>query len=431
MVMREAVCLRRLGGRRCEEVRFGRFLANRKVTAERLLEGWNEQTAPAARGRHVLAIQDTTELNFRTTPTRRRGLGEIGKGGGHGALLHAMLALDADTGLCLGLVAGQIWTRRGRVSLAHGKRPLAQKESQRWLSTAAQAKTVLSAAASVTVIADRESDIYAEWATLPSPGFHLLTRVMHDRALSDGSSLYAAAERLAPADRAIVELPARAPHRAARRTQLTLRFGPIKVRRPRSNPGAPDLPASVALNLVEVVEMQPPDGVEPVHWRLLTTHAIPDAASAWRIVNWYKARWTIEQLFRVLKSQGLKLEDSQLDTADRLIKLTAIAAKAAALTLQLVQARHGRDTQPANLAFAPAEIGALDALNPSVEGKTRLQKNPHPRHSLPWAAWIIARLGGWDGYPSSKPPGPVTFHHGLQYFRAFATGWACKNVCMP
>jgi hypothetical protein len=342
-----------------------------------------------------------------------------------------MLALEADTGLCLGLVAGRIWTRQGRVGLPHGKRPLAQKESQRWLSTAAQAKTVLSAAASVTVIADRESDIYAEWATLPSPGFHLITRVMHDRALSDGSGLYAAGERLAPADTASVEMPARPPHRAARRAQLTLRFGPISLRRPRTNPGAPGLPASVALNLVEAVEMQPPEGVEPVHWRLLTTHDVTDAASAWRIVNWYKARWTIEQLFRVLKSQGLKLEDSQLDTADRLIKLIAIAAKAAALTLQLVQARHGRDAQAAGLAFAPAEIAALDALNPGVEGKTPLQKNPHPRHSLSWAAWIIARLGGWDGYPSSKPPGPITFHHGLRYFRAFAAGWKIKNVCMP
>ena len=118
MVARPSVCLRRLArGRRAAQVGFGRFLANTKVTTERLIEGWGAQTAVAVAGRHVLAVHDTSEFNFRTTPKRRRGLGKIGKGGGHGVLLHAMLALDAGTGGCLGLVAGRIWTRRGRVKV--------------------------------------------------------------------------------------------------------------------------------------------------------------------------------------------------------------------------------------------------------------------------------------------------------------------------
>src|SRR6202035_4828175 len=126
MVTRTSVCLRRVGGgQRSQEVRFGRFLTNGKVTIDRLIEGWSEQTAPAAAGRHVLAIQDTSEINFRTTPERQRGLGEIGKGIGRGVLVHAMLALDAANGSCLGLVAGRIWTRKGRVIIPHDQRPLA------------------------------------------------------------------------------------------------------------------------------------------------------------------------------------------------------------------------------------------------------------------------------------------------------------------
>ena len=109
-----------------------------------------------------------------------------------------------------------------------------------------------------------------------------------------------------------------------------------------------------------------------------------------------------------MKRQGLRLEDSQLDDAERLVKLTAIAAKAAAVTLQLVQARDGHSAEPASVAFAEAQIAALEALGPTLEGRTSLQKNPHPRRSLAWATWIIGRLGGWDGYPSSKPPGPIT-----------------------
>ena len=71
------------------------------------------QTGLAAAGRHVLAVQDTSEINFTTTPERRRGLGEIGKGSGRGVLLHAMLGVDAETGGILGMDTGWAWPRAG------------------------------------------------------------------------------------------------------------------------------------------------------------------------------------------------------------------------------------------------------------------------------------------------------------------------------
>ena len=143
----------------------------------------------------------------------------------------------------------------------------------------------------------------------------------------------------------------------------------------------------------------------------MTTHAVDDIATAWLIVDWYRMRWIIEQLFRLMKSDGLRLEDSQLETAEGLMKLTAIAAKAACVVLQLVQARNG-GAQPASIAFSQTEIATLEALNDRIEGKTEKQKNPHPRHNLSWASWIIARMGGWSGYPSSRPPGPITMRNG-------------------
>ncbi len=428
MVVRPSVCLRRLArGRRSQLVGFGRFLANRRVTVDRLIEGWGDQTAVAATGRHVLAIQDTSEINFRTTSKRRRGLGKIGKGGGRGVLLHAMLGLDANTGSCLGPVAGRIWTRRGLVKVAHQKRRTKNKESHRWITTAERAKTVLAAAAMVTVVADRESDIFAEWATLPGPNFHLITRSMHDRRLTNGEGLYAAAERFAFTATRIVALPTREGKRRARLAMLTLRFGKVELARPR-NSLERNLPQSVSLTIVEVVERDPPTGTEAVHWRLLTTHEVGDAKAAWQIVDWYKMRWTIEQFWRLLKLQGLRLEDSQLETAERLIKLSAIAVKAAAITLQLLQARDGPSSEPATLAFAPHEIAVLDKLNAELQGATALQKNPHRNKTLKWAGWIIAKLGGWDGYPSSKPPGPITFKHGLEEFHAMVAGWSLRDV---
>ena len=170
----------------------------------------------------------------------------------------------------------------------------------------------------------------------------------------------------------------------------------------------------MSLTLVEVVERDAPTGTEAVHWRLLTTHEVKDTEAAWQIVDWYKMRWTIEQFWRLLKLQGLRVEDSQVETAERLIKLTAIAAKAAFTTMQLMQARSAPGREPATLAFGHDEIAVLDRLNAELQGTTKLQKNPHRNKSLKWGSWIIAKLGGWDGYSSSKPPGPITFKHGLE-----------------
>jgi hypothetical protein len=430
MVTGKSVCLRRLAkGVRGREVRFNRFLGNAKVTTERVIESWSEGIAAATDGRHVLAIQDTSEINFVTTAERRRGLGEIGHGNGRGVLLHPMLAVDAENGSCLGLVSGQIWTRKGRRTVSHDLRDLSDKESQRWIATALAAKPLLAKAAMVTAIGDRESDIFALYAGVAEGNFHVVARSMHDRNLADDTGLYAASEDMAVVDQRDIVLPARA-QRAERTAQLELRFGTVSLARPQTR-FLRHLPESLSLNYVDVREPEPRAGTEPLHWRLLTTHAVATAEQAWRIVEWYKRRWLIEQFFRVLKTQGLRLEDSQIATADRLLKLVAIAAKAAVIAIQLLQARDGRGQQPARLAFDANGLATLIALNRNLEAQSKRLRNPHPPDSLAWATWIIGRLGGWDGYPSSKPPGPITIKNGLEYFHAVAVGWSLKDVCMP
>lgn len=420
----ETVCLRRLAhGHRHGIVGFSRFLANPRVTLSRLIDGWGAAASEACSGRHVLAIQDTSEFNFRTTEDDRRGLGAIGKGVGRGLLMHAMLGVDAGTGALLGLVTGRIWTRSGRAETPHEKRRLPDKESERWLGTGEAAKSILSRAAMVTEVSDRESDFFARWARLPGPAFHLLGRAMSDRAIVEGGGRLSSAPLKDGGER-IIAVRAR-PGRAARQARLVLRFGRVSLKRPKSTV-EPDMPAHVGLGLVEVREVDAPAGVEPILWRLLTTHALDEADKAWEVVGWYRRRWIVEQFFRTLKQQGLRMEDSQVETADRLLKLTAIAARAACIILQLVQARDGQSDQPAAIAFTPAEVETLQALVPKLEGRTSLQQNHHPPASLAWAAWIIAKLGGWDGYPKSKPPGPITFRNGLERFKHIATGWSLR-----
>jgi Transposase DDE domain len=430
-------CLRRLAqGSETLEIRFGRFIHNKRVTIERIFEGGSEETARAVAGRHVLAIQDTSELNYRTSEGHRRGLGVIGKGVGRGVLLHPMIGIDAESGACLGLVGGSVWTRPEPLANAEParkkhdrERSLSEKETRHWIETPQRAKEVLRAAAKVTMIADREADSFALWALVPESNVHVLGRVYHDRKLAEGSTLMTAARDWPVLGTRRITLRERK-DRPEREAELELRAGSVSILRPL-DAREPGLPDKVTLTFIELTEPNPPDGAEPVTWRLLTTHAAADATAAWQIVDWYRMRWIIEQFFRILKKQGLQIEESQLETAERLLKLVAIATRAAVIILQLTQARDGTSALPAAAVFSAAEIATLEAVNASYSGPTARRPNPHLRHSLGWASWIIARLGGWNGRPTARPPGPITFKHGLDTLQTMAKGWALRDRYTP
>jgi hypothetical protein len=119
---------------------------------------------------------------------------------------------------------------------------------------------------------------------------------------------------------------------------------------------------------------------------------------------------TRQEVFRILKSDGLDIEDSQIETAGRLFKLAALGLVAAARIIQLVDARDG-SSRPATDILDRDEIAAAAAICTPLEGNTQRQKNPHAEGSLAWLSWIAARLGGWNCY--YKPPGPKTMARGL------------------
>lgn len=433
MVSRQQVCLRRLADGRAQEVQFGRWLANEKVTPDKLLANAYARTGAAAAGRHVLAIQDSSELNYQAHAARVSGLGTVGNGRDKGMFVHPLLAVDAADGACLGLAHLHQWIRTVVADADYQRQPIEEKESYRWLEVAQAGKQCLSEAALVTIVADRESDIYEEWARLPDARTHLLTRACHDRTLAAGGKLYAWLDAQPVQGHYGFDVPARPGKRSAHRARLTARFGRVAIKRPQ-NCSDPRAPKQIELSVIEVKEL--PDSVigneAPIHWRLITTHAITCLEEAMRCVDWYRQRWNIEQLFRTLKKQGLDIESSQIETAEGLSKLACLAVQAAVRILQLTLAREGAQGVPINNVFDAHEITVLRRILPTLEGKTQKQKNPHPPDSLAHAAWIVARLGGWKGYASEAKPGPITMYHGLQRLDAICQGWllSANNVCI-
>ena len=422
MQRQRTLCVHRLAKDRNQAIQFGRFLSNPAVTTQEMLATAGRSTGQRVAGRHVLAIQDTTELHFATHEASKRGFGKGGNGEALGLFLHPVLAVDAANAAVIGLVDCVVLNRtEGKVS-DHKRRDTDEKESRRWLYGAEIAGERLADAALITVVADRESDVYDLFARRPA-AVHLLCRSAQDRILVEGGLLSEHCAAWEERDRTTISVPPRCTTRPEREATVALRFGVVTLKRPPSQ--AKGLPATVALWGVDVREVDPPAGQEPVHWRLLTTHAVTTVAEAHQIVAWYGMRWIIEQVFRSLKSHGLRIEDSQMEEARDFTKLAVVALVAAVRAMQLVLARDGHTGQTITDAVDVDDMPALRSLNTSLEGRTDKLKNPHDPSTLAWLAWIVARLGGWSGYTSKgyKPPGPKTMHHGLLRLDPILAGW--------
>jgi hypothetical protein len=418
-----SLVLRQVGGGRAGEMSAHRFLASAHVTHEEILTTAGRRTAAACAGRRIVVAQDTTEINFSGRERARRGLGPAGDGKTLGFFCHAMVAVDIDDEALLGVVGAHIWTRSSKRAPARRKREIKDKESFRWIRATAVAGELLGSAAQLIVIGDREFDIYSQFARVPL-GVELIVRVAQNRKLAnEDACLFSAATDWREIGAMDVRVPPHRPGETARTARVHVKAGRVCIARPRHGDRAD--PPNVTLTFVQVCEINPPKGCKPVVWRLLTTLPVrgePDEfAAAQDIVQLYRLRWRIEQVFRAMKSDGLRLEETQVQDAASLFKLTAIALVGAARTIQLVDARDG-GSRPASDVADEEQIRAAEAIGPTLEGKTARQKNPHQIRSLAWLAWIAARLGGWNCY--YKPPGPKTMRAGWTKLADRAEGYA-------
>ncbi len=419
---RRTVVVRRLGKSRAEEIRYGRFLNNENVTHGEMLTAEGSRVGVCAQGRDVLVIQDTTEINFADHTGSKRGFGTVGNGEDIGLFLHPQFVLDASSGGVLGLAGCTIMNRRRHVKTSSDKRAPNKRESRRWLEGMKLAGCVLKGAASITVVADRESDIYEAFAKCPD-NVHLLTRAAQNRCLANGGYLFEELRKSPVATHYEINVPHKG-NRKARQATVALRYSTVELCRPSTSRKTCDV-ATKSLAAVFVEEVNPPRGQDAVQWMLLTTREVKSLDAAQHIVRLYRLRWTIEELNRAMKSQGMDMEESQITRANVMKKLCVMALIAASRSIQLVRARDGSTHQRLTDGFDKADRPILEMANKTMEGKTEKQKNPHPKSSLAWAAWIIGRLGGWHCYYS--PPGTKVMHIGLQRFDAMKEGWLLAN----
>lgn len=402
-----------------------RFLENRRVTMDALLEP--HQVATAERCRDVGAVyvvSDTTEVSL---PGQERGkaLGRL-HGKKRGFLAHVALAVSARGDRApLGVLGIETIVRGDQPRKHRNQRQIdgaGDRESSRWNAMVNRTEERLEGVQAIHVM-DREADMFELLSQLVRDSRRFVIRAAYDRNLTDGKLFEAISGAPTMLEREVYlsgrqkRLPGKSrgnPSRHKRAAHLSISSRRLKLRRPTRC--ASDLPEFLEVNLVNVIETAPPDGNPPVQWILATSEPVDDADQIAAVVDAYRARWLIEEYFKALKT-GCAYESRQLRTMRTLTNALALLAPIAWRLLLLRTLEREAPATPAKEVLDPLLLEALAA-------KLREIKEPKALPSDPTVADFmqgIARLGGH--HKSNGPPGWQLLWYGFQYLLTFGAGF--------
>jgi hypothetical protein len=388
-----------------------RFFQHPGTTMEALLEPHIEATQQRIqKEKVVLAVQDTTSLNYSTHPATE-GLGPIGGSpdGIIGLIVHDTMAFSVE-GTPLGLLDVQCWARDGdQFGKKHARkqRPIEQKESIKWLDSYWHVAEIQKNCPDTMLVSvgDREADIYELFllaAENPS-GPKLLVRAEQNRLLADGQGyLCDSMQRQSVAGIQERRLPRRGT-RAPRQAQMAIRFAQVTLNPPAAKAGYGPL----TLWSVSAQEIKAPNGVEPLNWMLLTTCRVASFNDAVEKIDWYTKRWCIEIYHRTLKS-GCKIEERQFGSTACIEACLAIDMVVAWRVYHLTKLGREVPDVACTVFFEEAEWIALTAF---------ITQNPYPPAqppSLRQAVRMVASLGGFLGRKADGEPGTKSLWLGLQ-----------------
>jgi len=397
-----------------------RFLEGKSTTMEKIQQSHYEATVNRiGKERVVLAVQDTTTLNYSTHPATA-DLGLIGSkaGGFVGLIVHDTMSFNVE-GTPLGVLDVQCWARDpadfGKKHLRHTL-SIEQKESNKWLKSFQVAAEVQRRCAETTVVSvgDREADVYELFhcALREAENPKLLVRAEHNRLLADGQGqLYEYLQRKEISGVQTVRVP-RKQGQPAREAKLEIRFAEVTLRPPQGKKALGEL----SIGAVYAKETEVPDGVEALGWMLLTTCEVKTFEQAVEKLQWYCLRWGIEIYHRVLKS-GCRIEQRQLGSAERIETCLAIDMVVAWRIYHLTKLGREMPNMPCTVFFEDAEWKALVAY------KTQNPIPPENPPTLREAIHMVASLGGFLGRKGDGEPGTQTLWLGLQRLEDITEMW--------
>ena len=347
----------------------------------------------------ILAIQDTTELNY-TTHAKTRGLGEGTAKNTRALFVHSTLAVPPN-GLPLGLLDQQIWARdpeeRGQ---RKADRPIEDKESYKWIESMERVSSLMLPAGTRLVhVCDREADIYEFFERAISTKQDVLVRIVHNRNTDEDLKLFDKLEMAEVAGTIIVDIPRDTRRNIPARTAtLELRYITEQVRVPQNLRGRYGSDHSLKLTFILVREIDAPAEQEPITWFLGTTMVVNSAENAAEKVRWYVQRWKIERFHYVLK-QGCAVEELQARSAEVLKKEILMYSIIAVRLLHLTYAARQTPSVSCETIFDTEEWQVLFCI------ATKTKQPPLVAPTIQEAVDYLARLGGFAGRKGDGDPG--------------------------
>lgn len=403
-----------------------RFWKNEAVTVQKILEPHIQQTAQrASEYPVVLVAQDTTEINL-TSHRKTTGLGYLGSTECRGLMMHNLLAISPE-GTPLGVLDEHFWVRPPKEMgkrKTRNRRPLSEKESQRWLNGVTAAEAALPDHPHVVVVGDRESDLYDLFAMPRNSRTDLLVRIRDRRRRVEHPAKYLgkAMDESPVRGETTIQVP-RADGRPARQATVTLRWEQLTLCCPANHLGeTPEEP--VQLWFLLACEENPPAGQSPLDWLLGSTQPIHCLEDALRSLEWYLHRWRIEQFHYVLKS-GCRIERLQLETAESMKTAIAMFSIVAWRLLWL--------TYEARRHPQASCTDVLDDQTWQVAYRASHPRRPLPseRPSLSEVTRWIAQLGGFLGRKHDGQPGVTTLWRGWRRLEDLLAGYRLAANVAP
>jgi hypothetical protein len=400
-----------------------RFLNNDDVTFEAVHAPHAEQTRLRCQAQdRVLVLHDTTILKFNGD---REGLGRIyEEGGTRGFRLHASLVVTAAR-RPLGVLRAETWARtkppRRNLNRRH-LRADPKRESLRWGRAVRACEQLLEGTACAIHVMDGEGDNYDLLSELHAAKARYVIRLANDRRLvGEQQKLKGVVGRAACLFQREVQVSPRAPgrphdrHAARQARAVTLDVSAMAVELSRSSNFAPGSPPSLKVNVVTVLEHDCPKGEQPIEWYLVTNEPIDTTEKVAAIVDAYRARWVIEELFKALKS-GCQIEKRQMESYEALRIALALFLP---IAVRLLALRDAARTDPgaACAALSARQLQLLRAC-----GSRPLSATPTNEEVY----MALAALGGH--LRSNGPPGWIVLGRAFDKLLVLEQGWlACRR----
>lgn len=393
-----------------------RLFDSDQVTFEGIARPHWELTKQAAKGR-CLVIGDTTELDF-GKDREIVGLGPTGNGSGQGFLLHNALLVNAESEEIIGVAGQTIYYRKKKSKKRENSAQILKRkrESEVWGTVIDQIGKPQNEAEYVHVF-DRGGDNFEVYCRLlKNHGQWVIRASKMSRYILAGESeermpLKDYLPQLQTLGHYTLSLRAR-PGQAARDAQLEVRVGQIKIPRPRHvSPWVRSLQQPpIAMNVIEVVEVNAPKGVTPIRWVLFTSLSVATFDDAWTLIGYYESRWLVEEYHKALKT-GCASESRQLKAAGRLeafVGLTSVVA------IRLLQLKSLARTDPEVPAQRVVPRVWLQMLKLARKNLTRV-------HDLTVGQFYreVAKLGGFLGRKSDGDPGWITIWRGWEKLNTY------------